>query len=104
MSDQPEALRVADALEVDKWHVAGVTLQTAADLLREQHAEIEALRAERNAHSGTADAAWSTLSALRDALRRMDPAWCELHAHTQLDDEEFDRLLGTLEDLLEDKP
>lgn len=44
MSDQPDALRVADALEVDKWHVAGVTLQTAADLLREQHAEIERLR------------------------------------------------------------
>ena len=46
MSDQPEVLRVADALEVDKWHVAGVTLQTAAELLREQHAEIERLRAE----------------------------------------------------------
>lgn len=46
MTNQPDALRVADALEVDKWHVAGVTLQTAADLLREQHAEIERLRAE----------------------------------------------------------
>lgn len=46
MTDQPEALRVADALEVDKWHISAVTAQTAADLLREQHAEIERLRAE----------------------------------------------------------
>ena len=42
------------------------------------------------------------LRALRDALRRMDPAWCELHGEKQLDDEKFDELLGTLEDLLED--
>jgi len=39
MSDQPEALRLADALEVDKWHISGVTAQSAADELRRLHAE-----------------------------------------------------------------
>lgn len=53
---------------------------------------------------GRSDAAWNMLRALRDALRRMDPAWCDLHGEAQLDDEEFDDLLGTLEDLLEDGP
>lgn len=53
---------------------------------------------------GRADAAWVMLQMLRDALRRMDPAWCDLHGEAQLDDEEFDTLLGTLEDLLEDTP
>ena len=51
--------------------------------------------------SAEADAAWVMLRALRDALRRMDPAWCELHQQSQLSDEEFDDVLGTLEDLLE---
>ena len=50
---------------------------------------------------GRGDAAWVMLRALRDALRRMDPAWCELHQQSQLSDEEFDDVLGTLEDLLE---
>ena len=44
------------------------------------------------------------LRRLRDGLRRMDPAWCDLHGEAQLDDEEFDTLLGMLEDLLEDEP
>ena len=44
------------------------------------------------------------LRRLRDGLRRMDPAWCALHKQEQLSDEEFDDLLGTLEDLLEDGP
>jgi len=44
------------------------------------------------------------LRALLAALRRMDPAWCDLHGEAQLDDEEFDDLLGTLEDMLEDGP
>ena len=38
MSEQPEALRLADALEVDKWHISGVTAQSAADELRRLHA------------------------------------------------------------------
>lgn len=50
---------------------------------------------------GRSDAAWSMLRALRDALRRMDPAWCALHGETQLDDEELDEAMSTLEDLLE---
>ena len=53
---------------------------------------------------GRSDAAWNMLKALLDALRRMDPAWCDLHGEAQLDDEEFDDLLGTLEDMLEDGP
>ena len=60
--------------------------------------------AECDALLGRSDAAWSMLRALLAALRRMDPAWCDLHGETQLDDEEFDDLLGTLEDMLEDGP
>ena len=41
---------------------------------------------------------------VRDALRRMDPAWCDLHGEAQLDDEEFADLLGTLEDMVEAQP
>ena len=62
------------------------------------------LGTECNVLLGRADAAWVMLQMLRDALRRMDPAWCDLHGEAQLDDEEFDTLLGTLEDLLEDEP
>ena len=47
------------------------------------------------------DDAWEMLKTLLKALRRMDPAWCELHQQSQLSDEEFDDVLGTLEDLLE---
>ena len=50
---------------------------------------------------GRSDAAWNMLRALRDALRRTDPAWCDLHGEVQLSDEEFDDALSTLEDLLE---
>jgi hypothetical protein len=57
--------------------------------------------AEADVLLGRGDAAWVMLRALRDALRRMDPAWCELHQQSQLSDEEFDDVLGTLEDLLE---
>ena len=60
--------------------------------------------AECDALLGRSDAAWTMLRALLAALRRMDPAWCDLHGETQLDDEEFDDLLGTLEDMLEDGP
>jgi len=53
---------------------------------------------------GRSDAAWNMLKALRDALRRMDPAWCDLNGETQLSDEEFDEAMSTLEDLLEREP
>lgn len=62
------------------------------------------LGAEADVLLGRGDAAWAMLKGLRDALRRMDPAWCDLHGETQLSDEEFDDLLGTLEDLLEVQP
>ncbi len=45
MSEQPEALRVAQALELD-WRVNLASNRHAIRLLREQHAEIERLRAE----------------------------------------------------------
>lgn len=41
----PLAMTLADALEKDKWHVSGVTLQEAADELRRLHAENEAAHA-----------------------------------------------------------
>jgi hypothetical protein len=44
------------------------------------------------------------LRALLAALRRMDPAWCDLNGETQLSDEEFDEAMSTLEDLLEREP
>jgi hypothetical protein len=59
---------------------------------------------EANVLLGRGDAAWAMLRTLRDALRRMDPAWCDLHGEAQLDDEAFDELLGTLEEMLEDGP
>ena len=43
-SKQPDALRLADELERDKWHVPGVVLQAAADELRRLHAENTALQ------------------------------------------------------------
>lgn len=60
--------------------------------------------AEADALLGRSDAAWAMLRALLDALRRMDPAWCELNGETQLSDEEFDEAMSTLEDLLEQEP
>lgn len=50
------------------------------------------------------DAAWVMLRALRDALRRMDPAWCKLHHQEQIADEDFEQVVSTLEDLLEVQP
>ncbi len=37
MSTQPEALRLADALEVDKWHISGITAADCAAELRRLH-------------------------------------------------------------------
>ena len=76
-----------------------MTLERAVTRLRAHGFSVEC-----NVLLGRADAAWAMLRTLRDALRRMDPAWCELHGEAQLDDEEFDDLLGTLEDMLEDGP
>ena len=53
---------------------------------------------------GRSDAAWNMLKALLAALRRMDPAWCDLNGEAQLSDEEFDEAMSTLEDLLEVQP
>jgi len=44
MTTQSEALQLADALEMDKWHISGVTAQSAAEELRRLHAENEDLR------------------------------------------------------------
>ena len=46
MSVEPEALRVARQLEQYKWHIIIGDATRAARLLREQHAEIEQLRAD----------------------------------------------------------
>ena len=37
MTQQPEALRLANELERDKWHVPAVVMQAAADELRRLH-------------------------------------------------------------------
>jgi len=42
------------------------------------------------------------LTEILDALRRMDPVWCTLAVKAQLSDEEFDEILGRLEDAVED--
>ena len=59
---------------------------------------------ECNVLLGRADAAWTMLRTLRDALRRTDPAWCKLHRQEQILDEDLEAVIGTLEDLLEDTP
>lgn len=59
---------------------------------------------EANVLIGRADAAWAMLRTLRDALRRTDPAWCKLHRQEQIVDEDFEQVVSTLEDLLEDEP
>lgn len=52
MSDQPEALRLADRL--DLWGDQGDLLEAAAEL-RRQHDEIEQLKAERDALKAAAE-------------------------------------------------
>ena len=47
---EPTALRLADALEVDKWHISGVTAQSAADELRRLSAENERLHQINQSH------------------------------------------------------
>ena len=57
MTDQPEALRVAQALESD-WRVNLASNRDAARLLREQHAEIQELR-EANETFGKRQEWWN---------------------------------------------
>lgn len=44
---QTEALLIAEELEKDKWHLSGVAIQTAAHMLRRQHARIAKLEEDR---------------------------------------------------------
>jgi hypothetical protein len=39
---------------------------------------------------------------VRDGLRRLDPAWCELNDQQQISDEELDCLIGEVEDFMAD--
>lgn len=87
MSD-PEEMMLSEPAQID--------IERAISRLRAAGFSVEA-----DVLLGRGDAAWVMLRALRDALRRMDPAWCKLHQQSQLSDEEFDDALGTLEDLLE---
>jgi hypothetical protein len=41
------------------------------------------------------------LTEVRDALRRMDPAWCATHGKEQLAEWELDDLLERVEDAVE---
>lgn len=59
--------------------------------------------AEADVLIGRGDAAWAMLHELRDALRRMDPAWCKLHQQEQISDEDLELVIGKLEDMLEDE-
>ena len=65
MSDQPDALVLADALEKDKWNVLAVTLQEAADELRLLHSINEQLRNQNT----ELDAACAKLEAENEALK-----------------------------------
>jgi hypothetical protein len=42
------------------------------------------------------------LTEVRDALRRLDPAWCALHGKEQIGDEELDELIARVEDTVEE--
>ena len=42
------------------------------------------------------------LTEVRDALRRLDPAWCAVNGKEQIGDEELDDLLERVEDAVED--
>lgn len=68
MSDKPEALRLADALEVDKWHISGVTAQSAADELRRLHAVNQELTENLEKKSSAIQRIWKE----RDELRKVN--------------------------------
>jgi hypothetical protein len=42
------------------------------------------------------------LTEIRDALRRMDPAWCAVNGKRQISEIELDDLLERVEDAVED--
>ncbi len=76
MSTQPEALRLADALERDKWHVPAVVMQAAADELRRLHAQRDAL-----------------LEALKSTGLFLHHCWCDV----QMNDYSFEKLNRQME-------
>ena len=47
------------------------------------------------------DQMMALLVALRDTLRRLDPAWCALNGRPQVSDEELDDMIGRLEEEME---
>lgn len=70
MTEQPEALHIADALEVDKWHISGVTAQAGADELRRLHevnaellAALELALPEIDCSTYRGDRAWDAVKA-----------------------------------------
>ncbi len=63
-------------------------------VMREALAALDAALAEPDAIA--------LLTEVRDALRRMDPAWCVLHGQEQLAEWELDDLLERVEDAVED--
>lgn len=90
---------VYEALEALDWIGPTVDVKGAVTRLR-----AHGFSAECNVLLGRGDAAWTMLRTLRDALRRTDPAWCKLHRVDQIADEDFEQVVSTLEDLLEDGP
>jgi hypothetical protein len=80
MTEKSEALRLADALEVDKWHISGVTAQSAAEELRRLHGLDFALRDCELAlqkmatkYMDAVDQRDALLEALKDVLRYVSP-------------------------------
>ena len=63
--NKPEALRLADELERDKWHVPAVVMQAAADELRRLH---ELLEAEQTLQQRVIYPELQRLRTQRDAL------------------------------------
>lgn len=66
---QPEALRLADELEREKWHLPAVVMQAAAEYLRRQHARIVELEAQLSSSGFTAaDMATAAAQGFRDGV------------------------------------
>jgi hypothetical protein len=73
MTTQPEALRLADALEVDKWHITGVTAQESANELRRLHeVNQELLEALSNLMAGAVAMGWN-IERARAAIAKANP-------------------------------
>lgn len=70
MADKPEALRLADALACGMTTLTNV--DRAAAELRRQHAEIEQLKAERDALLK----ALKTIKDIKRLAREMQQEWC----------------------------